>query len=195
MYGVTKADKTNDFAFDAMLTKRNKASNIPVLELIAPRVFDIIEKHAEHKPVIVFCATRRDVVKCAKTVAADYNTSGRKAWRVPQEPNNHFRDKDLNDLSGSGVSFHHAGLDMADRVLVEKLYLDGTISVIAATSTLAVGVNLPAHLVILKNTLQYAAGSFQEYSDIEVLQMSKSTSRDMSESEQSSRPSWKASIR
>ncbi len=56
-------------------------------------------------------------------------------------------------------------------MLVEKLFLEGTLSVICATSTLAVGVNLPAHLVILKNTLQYAAGGFEEYSDLEVMQM------------------------
>lgn len=173
VYGVPKPEKINDFAFDAILTKRyDRAEHIEVFSNEF-RVFEVIERHAEHKPSIVFCATRRDVLNCAKAIATDFNSKQTKTWNTSQDLNVRFRDKDLNDLAKSGIGFHHAGLDMSDRLLIEKLYLKGAISVIVATSTLAVGVNLPAHLVVLKNTLQYVGGSFQEYSDIEVLQMSK----------------------
>lgn len=40
-----------------------------------------------------------------------------------------------------------------------------------ATSTLAMGVNLPAHLVVIKSTTQYHMGVAQEYSDTQILQM------------------------
>ena len=40
-----------------------------------------------------------------------------------------------------------------------------------ATSTLAMGVNLPAHLVIIKSTQHYVMGVYQEYSESEILQM------------------------
>jgi len=40
-----------------------------------------------------------------------------------------------------------------------------------ATSTLAMGVNLPAHLVILKSTQYYNMGCHEEYSDTQILQM------------------------
>lgn len=33
------------------------------------------------------------------------------------------------------------------------------------------GVNLPAHLVVIKSTMQYVAGSCQEYSEADLLQM------------------------
>lgn len=33
------------------------------------------------------------------------------------------------------------------------------------------GVNLPAHLVVIKSTMQYVAGSCEEYSDADMLQM------------------------
>lgn len=112
-------------------------------------------------------------MKCAKTVAAEFHSSMHPAWDSPRQLQVTFKDKDLNELAALGVGFHHAGLDMNDRNLVEKLFLEGEISVITATSTLAVGVNLPAHLVVLKNTLQYVGGSFEEYSDLEVLQMSE----------------------
>lgn len=144
------------------------------MTLISIRVYGAIEKHADRKPTIIFCATRSQVVKCAKSVAIEYGNAVHPAWDSPQQLRISFRDKDLNVLAASGIGFHHAGLDMSDRNLVEKLFLDGTISVITATSTLAVGVNLPAHLVILKNTLQYVGGAMEEYSDLEILQMSQS---------------------
>lgn len=71
----------------------------------------------------------------------------------------------------SGVAFHHAGLDSSDRGTVEKGFLDGEISVICCTSTLAVGVNLPCHLVIIKNTVSWQDEGLKEYADIEMMQM------------------------
>ena len=40
-----------------------------------------------------------------------------------------------------------------------------------STSTLSIGVNLPAHLVIVKATHMYVMGVAREYSDQQVLQM------------------------
>lgn len=71
----------------------------------------------------------------------------------------------------AGVAFHHAGLSPADRSVVEKAYLSGELSVICCTSTLAVGVNLPCHMVIIKNTVNYESSTIKECSDLEVMQM------------------------
>jgi ATP-dependent DNA helicase HFM1/MER3 len=40
-----------------------------------------------------------------------------------------------------------------------------------STSTLAMGVNLPAHLVIVKSTQHYVMGVYQEYTESQLLQM------------------------
>ena len=75
------------------------------------------------------------------------------------------------DCASSGVAFHHGGLDAADRQMVEKGYCEGQISVICCTSTLAVGVNLPCHFVIIKNTVSWQPGGLREYADLEIMQM------------------------
>lgn len=75
------------------------------------------------------------------------------------------------DTVAAGVAVHHAGLDQQDRSAVERAYLAGNLSVICCTSTLAVGVNLPCHMVIVKNTVSYEARGLKEYSDLEIMQM------------------------
>ena len=69
------------------------------------------------------------------------------------------------------MAFHHAGLDPRDRDIVENAFLHQSIGVICCTSTLAVGVNLPCHLVIIKNTVTWQKSGLKEYSGLETIQM------------------------
>ena len=63
-----------------------------------------------------------------------------------------IHDEALRHTITFGIGLHHAGLSSYDRDVVERMYLDGDIKVLVATATLAWGVNLPAHLVIVKGT-------------------------------------------
>jgi replicative superfamily II helicase len=60
------------------------------------------------------------------------------------------KDASLRQTLQWGVGLHHAGLSEPDRKLVEALFVAQKIQVLVATSTLAWGVNTPAHLVIIK---------------------------------------------
>jgi ATP-dependent DNA helicase HFM1/MER3 len=63
-----------------------------------------------------------------------------------------LNDKNASKLADSGIAVHHGGLDATQRRKVEDGFRDGSIMIIVSTSTLAVGVNLPAHTVIVAGT-------------------------------------------
>jgi activating signal cointegrator complex subunit 3 len=65
------------------------------------------------------------------------------------------KDNNLKLTLAFGIGLHHAGLHEKDRKVCEELFLNRKIQVLIATSTLAWGVNLPAHLVVIKGTEFY----------------------------------------
>ncbi|CAM9692804.1 unnamed protein product, partial [Phaeothamnion confervicola] len=83
------------------------------------------------------------------------------------------KNAELRDLLPYGIGIHHAGLLRSDRNLVEDLFGSKHVQVLVSTSTLAWGVNLPAHTVIIKGTQMYSpeAGKWVELSPLDVLQM------------------------
>ncbi|XWS51216.1 hypothetical protein CRYUN_Cryun12cG0157800 [Craigia yunnanensis] len=83
------------------------------------------------------------------------------------------RNKDLVQLFESGVGVHHAGMLRADRGLTERLFSDGILKVLVCTATLAWGVNLPAHTVVIKGTQLYdpKAGGWRDLGMLDVMQI------------------------
>ena len=83
------------------------------------------------------------------------------------------KDNELKELLPYGFAVHHAGLGRTDRKLVEDLFGDKHTQVLISTATLAWGVNLPAHTVIIKGTQVYSPelGKWIELSPQDVLQM------------------------
>ncbi|EEP80555.1 conserved hypothetical protein [Uncinocarpus reesii 1704] len=147
----------NDFAFDKVCD-----SKLP----------EVISKHSQRKPIMIFCCTRNSAITTSKNLAKLWMAANppHRLWNSPKK-SIVVQNQDLQATVSAGVAFHHAGLDASDRHAVESGYLEGHISVICCTSTLAVGVNLPCHLVIIKNTVSWQDNCCKEYADLEMMQM------------------------
>ena len=70
-----------------------------------------------------------------------------------------MQDPNLRHTLQFGIGMHHAGLTDGDRTTCERLFVAGKIQILVATSTLAWGVNTPAHLVVIKGTEYFDAPS------------------------------------
>ncbi|KGL93095.1 putative ATP-dependent DNA helicase HFM1, partial [Charadrius vociferus] len=136
------------------------------------KIASIIQTYSEQKPALVFCATRKGVQQAASVLAKDakFLLSIEQKQRLQRSANS-LKDSKLRDLLMYGVAYHHAGMEMSDRKVIEGAFAVGDLPVLFTTSTLAMGVNLPAHLVVIKSTMHYVGGVFQEYSETDILQM------------------------
>jgi antiviral helicase SLH1 len=141
--------------------------------------FLAIKNHSPEKPVIVFVASRRQTRLTAKDLInyCGMEDNPRRFVRMSEDDLelNLVRVKDdaLREALNFGIGLHHAGLVESDRQLAEELFANNKIQVLVATSTLAWGVNLPAHLVVVKGT-QFFDAKIEGYRDMDltdVLQM------------------------
>ena len=64
-------------------------------------------------------------------------------------------DEDLYALYSKGIAFHHAGLHVQLKALVEELYENKLLCVLYTTSTFALGINMPARSVVLDGLHKY----------------------------------------
>lgn len=132
--------------------------------------------------MLIFVHSRKETAKTAKYIrdkALENETIGQilrsdaASRAILAEEADSVDDAGLKDVMPYGFGIHHAGLSLADRDSVQALFADGSIQVLVCTSTLAWGVNLPAHTVIIKGTQVYSPekGAWVELSPQDVLQM------------------------
>ncbi|KAJ3030892.1 UNVERIFIED_CONTAM: DEIH-box ATPase [Siphonaria sp. JEL0065] len=151
-------------------------------QLMNEITYSKIMEDAGKNQVLVFCHSRKETAKTAKAIrdmCIERDTIGQilktdaASREILQTEVAGVKDKDLADVLTYGFGIHHAGMSHADRTLVEDLFSDGHIQVLVSTATLAWGVNLPAHTVIIKGTQVYSPekGSWVELSPQDVLQM------------------------
>ncbi|WWD17037.1 hypothetical protein CI109_101474 [Kwoniella shandongensis] len=137
-------------------------------------LYPILLKHCNGQAVLVFCPTRKACQATAEHIFSLYEESKANNLMLPwhQSESNPvaLNDTKIAELTTCGIAVHHAGLDNDDRQRIESAFRDGQLHMIVSTSTLAVGVNLPAHTVIIKGTMSWQGpiNGFKEYSDIDI---------------------------
>ncbi|ESL05344.1 RNA helicase, partial [Trypanosoma rangeli SC58] len=155
----------NPFAFDRFLSFK---------------LFGLIRQFSAGRPTIVFCASRNEAINSSLRIVAEVKeAASREGVEDRLRPTEEVerlassaKDRQLRGLLLLGIAYHHAAMLMHDRVLVERMFREHYISVICTTTTLALGVNLPAHLVIIKGTTFFKSGRREDLPLSEVAQMS-----------------------
>ncbi|RKU45860.1 hypothetical protein DL546_007682 [Coniochaeta pulveracea] len=151
----------------------------PLMQSMNRPTFLAIKNHSPAKPVIVFVPSRRQTRLTAKDLInlCGMEDNPRRFLNMDEEDLqlnlSRVKDDALKEAISFGIGLHHAGLVESDRQLAEELFLNNKIQILIATSTLAWGVNLPAHLVVVKGTQFYDA-KIEGYKDMDltdVLQM------------------------
>ncbi|KAF2135721.1 uncharacterized protein K452DRAFT_260242 [Aplosporella prunicola CBS 121167] len=151
----------------------------PLMQSMNRPTFLAIKTHSPSKPVIVFVASRRQTRLTARDLInyCGMEDNPRRFVRMEEEDLAlnlaRVKDEALREALSFGIGLHHAGLVESDRQLAEELFANNKIQILVATSTLAWGVNLPAHLVVVKGT-QYFDAKLEGYKDMDltdVLQM------------------------
>uniref|UniRef100_A0A8C3EC26 DNA polymerase theta n=1 Tax=Corvus moneduloides TaxID=1196302 RepID=A0A8C3EC26_CORMO len=120
--------------------------------------------------VLLFCPSKNWCEKLADIIAREFyslqqaESSTKNSALAPVVVDREGIDEVLDQLKRSisgldsvlqrtlpwGVAFHHAGLTFDERDIIEGAFRQGLIRVLAATSTLSSGVNLPARRVIIR---------------------------------------------
>ncbi|XP_076234404.1 DNA polymerase theta [Calliopsis andreniformis] len=130
-----------------------------------------IETISDGHSVLIFCPTKNWCEKLAEQIAFAFFKLGRENTRLGetlrQQLDSTLISETLEQLKRSptgldnvlkntvsfGIAFHHAGLTMDERDILEGSFRSGSLRVLIATSTLSSGVNLPARRVIIRSPM------------------------------------------
>ncbi|GLH06524.1 Putative U5 small nuclear ribonucleoprotein 200 kDa helicase [Gryllus bimaculatus] len=145
-------------------------------------VYEKVMEHAGRNQVLIFVHSRKETGKTARAIRdmclekdtlGQFLREGSASMEVLRTEAEQVKNHELKDLLPYGFAIHHAGMTRVDRTLVEDLFADRHIQVLVSTATLAWGVNLPAHTVIIKGTQVYnpEKGRWVELGALDVLQM------------------------
>ncbi|KAL6943293.1 hydrophobin [Hanseniaspora osmophila] len=152
----------------------------PLMKTMNKPAFLAIKQHSPVKPTLIFVASRRQTRLTALDLIhlCGSEDSPRRFLHIDDEEELQYylsqvSDETLRLALQFGIGLHHAGLVEKDREISHQLFQNGKIQILVATSTLAWGVNLPAHLVVIKGT-QFFDAKIEAYRDMDltdILQM------------------------
>lgn len=138
--------------------------NYSLNENLTPELSIVENTVSFGKQVIFFVSTRRNAESLAEKIS-DFSSraANNKLTKISSEigtiletPTGQCRK--LSECVKNGIAFHHAGLLPKQKTLVEEQFKSGQLKVICATPTLAMGVNLPAWRIVVRDIKRYYSG-------------------------------------
>lgn len=144
--------------------------------VLEERVLAFVRKGEQ---VLIFVHSRAETVSTAKhlldtlDLPLEFGRSGLGALSQAEQQGGQKLSGVLQTLHENGLFVHHAGLPRDMRSFAEREFKEQRVRILVCTSTLAWGVNLPAHAVIIKGTEFYSPdrGKVEEISALDVQQM------------------------
>ncbi len=181
-------DRNHDRRVDmAPVFERNGRPNSAVRKMLSssksrhrrfstPRRVPVVRELAQLNllPCIYFVFSRKGCDQTAQDIANagfDFTTKAQRS-EIRAIAERHVVNLSADDLSvlgydrwlgvlEQGSAAHHAGLIPAFKETVEELFLTGLVRVVAATETLALGINMPARTVVIESLSKYNGESHE----------------------------------
>ncbi len=128
-------------------------------EILFPNIQKLLKQGEQ---VLIFLKSKNETLNLALAFAEKYNgeASSSALEKLADLEETSLREK-LELCLQKGVAFHNADLSYEERNLIEHSFLENETRLIFATSTLSMGVNLPARTVFIE-TLKYENGDFAD---------------------------------
>lgn len=130
----------------------------------------------ESKPIIVFCLSRRKCIDIAKRISGEDNPAAlQKFDELIDFKCASFEGSEqyvlIRELVSKGIGIHHSGIQPILREIIELLFSTGYMSVLVATETFSLGVNMPAKTVVFSSLSKWSGTCFRPLNSSEFNQM------------------------
>ncbi|KAK4409653.1 DExH-box ATP-dependent RNA helicase DExH17 [Sesamum angolense] len=166
-YSIKSIQDTDIILTTPEMSKSSVFSDNELYVLIIQRlqnyIFNLLMQFSGGKSALIFCSTRKGAQEAAQVLSQTAMTFGHSnPFIISREQQERLReasllcsDKQMQSYILYGVAYHNGGLSLKDRNLIEGLFLNGDIQILCTTNTLAHGINLPAHTVVIKSTQHF----------------------------------------
>lgn len=136
----------------------------------------------KYSPYLYFVFSRKDAEQMARTLARNiheplvsYDEEAKIQAALDQFSTqagaDAAMDRDLFNMYRQGVAFHHAGLHVMLKALVEGLYEQRLIKVLYCTGTFALGINMPARTAVFDGLQRFNGETMIDLPSREFMQM------------------------
>ena len=105
----------------------------------------------DDEQILAFCNSRASTIETATFLAENLKQTSRARKAIRQANNliDTIAKEEIQNLLQYGIAYHNSDLTLDEKLLIEEWFRKKEIKVIACTSTLSMGINVPARNVVI----------------------------------------------